>query len=547
MNRKNWISALMAVMMVISMMTCFAVPTVMAEEVDLSNVPSVQSISSAQSGSQQYKIETVEDLIYAAKNYKFYTAGDMIYLANDLDIATYDGGFAGEFLGFGENHDSNKGTTFMADFDGLGHTIYNYEDTHAIFRGKGGILRNLNIVDANMNAAAAGALVVAAADALGTTTISNVHIYNSTITAGNVGVAMILGFTNNKATRHVLIENCSVINSTVETETTTGGSSLVAVRFRDQSGASLTLKNIVVAESTLITPNTTNEGGGLVVADCAGRGSLAVLTFDNIAVLNCKLVNLSDSCAGILTVGPKYGGTINATNIFAAGNMRSTNEGASWKKLDRVIDYTSSCTVILGEIRNVVTDVGVTNVVKSAKSGVATIPNENQTTGYGVEAALASANIFADVGGYTLWGYDGDGMIVPADAASSFPYQITFVTEEDTIVLGTDPDGCMVGDEDLLSMIETTDWLDAQTGDYWVGDIGQLFTESARFVQDGVCAYRYESTGVDTHKLTCLNSGCSEHPDQEIPCLEDDGALRDPSLDEDEVKYFTPAMLGYNP
>ena len=118
MKRKNWLSALLAVMMVISMVACIALPVTAEGTTDLSSLPGVlnedgtanpTAEKAADANVDEYVINNWADLIWASKNptlfgtkaTRFTAAnpyGDILHLNFDPDITKY----AEEYVAFSD-------------------------------------------------------------------------------------------------------------------------------------------------------------------------------------------------------------------------------------------------------------------------------------------------------------------------------------------------------------------------------------------------------------------------------------------------------------
>ncbi len=102
MTRKNWLSALLAVMMVISMMACIALPAVAASDLTLDEAKTLPLASTATASDTvtKYQINSVDELLAAshasvtsnptANSSTIFKDGDTIYITADLDITAWD-------------------------------------------------------------------------------------------------------------------------------------------------------------------------------------------------------------------------------------------------------------------------------------------------------------------------------------------------------------------------------------------------------------------------------------------------------------------------
>ncbi len=525
MNRKNWTSALVALMMVISMMTCFAVPTAVAEtEMALpEDAVSVQEVETSES--TNFYIETIEDLIYAATNWKKYVAGDTIFLINDLDIDTYDGDFTGEFTGFGIRQDPSD--QMRADFNGLGHTIYNYSHTVALFGGMSGDVTNLTFVNATVNSSGYEGILFGftGVGANANLTVKNVHFVNCTLTNTNGYVGLMFGYLHGK-TRSITIEDCSAINSSVTDEGQSAG--LFWGRIGDSG--SLTVKNVFAYNCSVTDKGAAKKGGGLLGGDFYPKVAGDILvTIDNVAIIDCvRESQLSDPSIlyGFQTSGTaKVMATI--SNVYTCG-VTSNGESVEILVNQEDADSTASFT-------NVVTNASVLASVNN------TVDNENIADPFDIHLAAAWMNKNA----LFRWAVK-EGEFLPADENNPEAYLVTFETEEGDVYFGTDVTGAIHPTEDELNLLGGKSWLDAQTGESWTLNWDQTYTGYYRYVEEGLHRYRYLPEGNDRHRLICLGEeNCTQHREKVRSCMDDGCMLRNDALDAAEVKYTSPALLGY--
>ena len=133
-NKRNWISALLAVMMVISMMACIVVP-VAAEEYTLpKDAVHIDDITALNTEGRNIYIESAKDLVTLATKQagKLLHLTDVVYLKNDIDVSTYKGAdgtntFAADYAAM------TYGKSGVFSIDGLGHVISNWNDTQGMF------------------------------------------------------------------------------------------------------------------------------------------------------------------------------------------------------------------------------------------------------------------------------------------------------------------------------------------------------------------------------------------------------------------------------
>ena len=200
-----------------------------------------------------YTVNDMIDLEVLASMGSMLPANCTVYLNTDLDMG-------------GQRFQGVGGMT--ANFDGLGHTIYNYTEDTAFFAGfNGSFLKNVNFADASVSAES-----VVADYLIGDVLISGVCVENSTVYAPD-GIAA--GLVVGNATGNITVENCQVVNC-----------------------------DSVVA---------TGVQSGLVV------GSVQNATFNNVGVFNCGGTATALIAANL--------GTVTASNIytgFVVGDLFTT-------------------------------------------------------------------------------------------------------------------------------------------------------------------------------------------------------------------------------
>lgn len=446
----------------------------------------------------QFSISSLNELIFAAKNYAAFTADDTVYLETDLDIADYNGDFAADFPGLGVNHDK----PFPAAFNGLNHTIYNYTDTHAFMAAAGaGGLKNLKFEGGTVTLSTYGGFVLGfgtlGADLTGT--ISNVHVKNATVNAigTGYGVAIMAGGCNNKA-RHITFENCSVEDCTVHAPDLNEMAGIFFARLGDKATGSLTMNNIVVADSTLISNNQEDSGGGLLIADVRRPG--IGLSLSNIAMIGNRIVNTEDSQASIITNNGKFAWTRgvgpDVSNIVAMGNLRSIDGQQSWAPIPAL--FTDNHDFWTVNLTNAITD----EQVKYEVLGHSKIENVSNIHLMNTEGALAALNATAEMD----WTVE-DGAIVPAK--ENAPVTVTFTfTDGKTMRLGT-VNGTLTADAAAKAMIDAEVW----NGFDW----SNSFTADTAYTA-AVHTLTY-TKGNGTHTVSCADCGEAAH-NGTFPCAE---------------------------
>ncbi|MBQ7934811.1 MAG: hypothetical protein IJ333_00455, partial [Clostridia bacterium] len=296
----KWISALTAVMLILSMLTVIILPA-SAGGVDteaLDPVTVATEADTATDARKDYKIASLSDLLYAAANPTYFGVGDVIYLTADLDISEYEGDFATDFLNFDPAGDLKA--DFDADFNGMGHTISHYTEAIAFFNGRvNGVIRDLVFDQATVTAGSTQSSIIMRTTEDGAT-LDNVHIKNSTLTTANqTYTGAMVSFVQN-GNKSLTIRNCSIVNTHVAS-TYSGAYAAGLFMGRYRTGNTLTMENCVAVNSSVSGTTATSNGSGLVVGDVHYKASNDVGTsavFDNIGVFNCEYKNYgADSTA----------------------------------------------------------------------------------------------------------------------------------------------------------------------------------------------------------------------------------------------------------
>lgn len=436
----------------------------------------------------EFSVSSLKDLIFLANNYASFAAEDTVYLETDLNITEYEGNFSDDFPGIGVSHDKY----LKATFNGQNHTIYNYSDTHAFMAAAGeGGLKNLKFDGGTVTLSTYGAFVlgfgVIGADL--TATIANVHVKNATVTTDGTGygVAIMAGGANNKV-RHITFENCSVENCVVNAPNLTEMAGIFMAREGDKVTGSLTMNNIVVANSTLIANNDDDCGGGLLISGIR-RPNIPV-TLTNIAMIGNKLVNGEHSQAAIITSNEKFawsdGYSATASNIIAVGNMRSIDGQETWAPMNALFNDNHHFWTV--ELTNAITDAGVTYEVL----GHSRIVNNSNIRYMNKEAALAALNVTADAD----WTVETGSIVLTADTA---PVTVTFTfTDGREIRLGS-ANGTLSADDATKAKIDSEVWAE---GFVW----SNTFTADTAYT-----ALKHNITyavGEGTHTASCAD--CTE-------------------------------------
>ncbi|MBQ4052617.1 MAG: hypothetical protein IJD09_03110 [Clostridia bacterium] len=396
MKPKRWICAILVLIMALSPLSAFALPATAQE-----GMPSAITATATDTDSdipQAYSISSLEELIYAAAHPSYYGKGDTLCLTADLDIRQYNGDFAQDFLNFTPEDDF--GTDLLADFHGMGHTIYYYTESLPFINGRAnGVIRDLTFQYANVTAGATQSAILARTTELGII-FDNVHILDSTLSTQNdsyCGALIAFAQNNNK---QVIIRNCSVVNTHVSTSHTgsTLGIGLLMGLYR--TGSTLFVYNTLAADSTVSGINASSYGAGLLVGEVALKAHNEKSTyalFKNVAVLNCALKNYrTTSYAHAIFSVARSGAAITAQNLYALGNKCPSQAGSDNpdKSLSCMFYSLSSGTVSASDYK---VDTGVTNLTQKTAT-----PTGNRTTNYTVSAVLDDLNR-ADDANYLKW------------------------------------------------------------------------------------------------------------------------------------------------
>lgn len=387
MNKRNWISALLAVMMVISMMACIAVPVAAEEVYDLTQeeAEALPSVTTAHQddGVQSYKISNWEEFIWAASSERYkktdetvgyvstgamknassqtvyggiamnptfidvarlQTSGaydykkvedpanyDRLYLTCDLDVADYSSesgtgldAFLADFDAFG--YDGYNYETPLIVFDGLNHTITGIKTTASLFGGQfAGVIRNL-VFDRCVGdtTVAYGGFMVQSVNETGCI-IENVHIRNSTYTSNqqNAG-AFFVGLANNN-NRRAIFKDCSIVNSHMN---------LTYVGAVNYTGLFAGLINTPDIASTK-RPGATNVVSGAencvavgCTITCNSLGTTGGLLFGRIGNKSAQGALVFDNIAvfdcGIITTGDSAGNSAYASAVACSNAVATT-------------------------------------------------------------------------------------------------------------------------------------------------------------------------------------------------------------------------------
>ncbi len=347
MNRKNWTGALLAVMMVISMMACFVLPAAAATDYNTLPLASTATQSDAYT---EYRIDSVDELLRASHNActtnptangsSNFKLGDVIYLTADLDIdawdcsnwATYDAA-TGKYTTIG-NWISNPNKTayqvysttatgvelgskkdvfaylynsfnarnayysyHLFNFNGLGHTIKNYYAYSSFLCGDTyGTISNLTFENARVENANpnkytgwtgnAKAIVSRSCGENGFK-VDNVHLINCTTQASSGTYhGAFLDLASNGA-RPVSITNSSMIGCNINAAAADSNNQFGLMIGDYRTTATLTLKNIVLYNCKISHPGKTDSYNNRGLLMGVASTKTPTLNVDNVAVINC--------------------------------------------------------------------------------------------------------------------------------------------------------------------------------------------------------------------------------------------------------------------
>lgn len=417
----------------------------------------------------EYQINSVAELVAAASKWNQFKAGDTVYLTADLDISTYTGDFATDFIGFGTGHDAAK--NFVADFDGLNHTIYNYADDEAFFGGIGADVKNLKFSNAVVNVTAgtnSGALLFGQnCIGYGKTeelVFSNIHVYDSKVnllpSTGVICGAIMAAQQNNKAARNFTFENCSVVNCEVSTTYTSSyGTGIFTARMSDKTSTH-NYKNCIVANSTVTVPNCGNDkaqGIGVFVGEINARASMET-NVTNCAMINNRVVigSTGESVCVVAPVTNNAATTLNITNVYATGNTVCAGGSTTPVAIDNLTAYSGTTQTHTISVTDCKTDAGVAYGYKCATDSLS-IANANAIADYNL------ANVLADLNANTAvydWVLNSNGAPVIREGGELAPYTVTFVNVGTYF---TDKTGKLILDDDTKATLASTAWKNAET------------------------------------------------------------------------------------
>ncbi len=507
MNRKNVLSALMALIMVISMVALFVFPT--GADVDLSKVNPVTAATGASSLAQNFKITTVDELIYAAEHPTYFGDGDVIYLANDLDISTYGESFGADFKNFNPAQDGR--TEMNIVFDGLGHTIYNYADDRAFFYGRQvNVIQNLNFVNARVVDKGAGAPTgVILRTVERHVDIFNCHVKDSYCYSTNGGYnGVFVGLVNN-GNKSLTIANCSLSNTMVHVDY--GGawaSGLFVGRYGSQG--SIIMRNCIANNSTLKfkSGTGTNGGGGLMVGEIYNTSYEEIAVFDNIGVFDCVFESGNSHTApnAIVTTVGKGASTVRVTydRLYAAGNLESRGDGTYIPIPDLIYNWMGDTLYTSGDEH--CTDDTVENVLFHKQDSSQTIPSVNKDPIFSMGAAMLIMNKNAEpeeTEPYIDWGIGVDGAPQNLAEGGKAPMKMSFIKDGEEKAYYTNAEGVIYTTDVNYQLLRKDSWKDLNGKNYFAKTLDWTtlsFDKSMTFTAHELMVTCYED---GTHSVIC--------------------------------------------
>ncbi len=521
MKSKNVLSALLAVMMVLSMMTAIAMPAVAAGE--KTDLPSIQTATSSDKVTE-YAMSSVADLIWWGQNPTAVTASDTVYLTKDLDITAYGPTFKNDFVNIRRTY---------ASLDGQGHTIYGYTNGLPIFSDRyyGKTIRNLIIDSAYVESSQYGACILAKwleADCL----IENVHLRNCKVLGSDSAVtgvtygyhSLVVGYMNNrKSDFDITFRSCSIVNSTMDCNGW-ADCGLWVGRFR--SGGQIRFENCVTYNSDIV-----NFTSGSTISAFGWLSDSREVYVDNIGAFNCDMIGAPVSQALFSCSNQEF---LYVNNLFSAGNKTSSSIGMTHADIP-----VSTASVVGYAVDNYLVDGGTTKVTTStAASG------DKKVFDLAVGAALEAMNKVTDINGmdYPDWGFDKNGYLVLVEEGSDAEpiHEVVYKQFDGTVItsLPTDINGNLVIDEATLAVLKSNHWrLENGTQNYANNTPWETmaFNASTSFLAHDTAVAPHE-TEAKYHTVTCTMDGCEETVEK-IPCV----GIQQADLYE-EAGYFDPAV-----
>lgn len=511
MKRKNVFSALLAVLMVFSMLTVITLPA-LAETgftpKDLTNVAGVQTVDTADPLVTEFKISSFEDLQWLANetNTVKFSAEDTIYLATGLDLS-------GKTFGGLPN--------LTANFDGNGNTISNYNSAAPFFghNYNPGDIQNVTFYKATVAGAEYNSVLVGKYNA--SFTVENVHVqYSQSTTTSSNYASLFIGMCNSVDIIDVTLRNCSVTNSTLKSTVSTAGAGFLTAYFRTSNGQ-LTVENCIVANNTMsgFYNSSAKYKNSLLVGGLRSRdeGGVTYACFKNVGVFNCSVVNPKgsvDPCAIILTTTGSDVAVVESKYIYAANNKIASTVGGLTADADITYLFYDPADVNSVSVANYYTvDPAVQYLEKTEKGSSTAVQSTNQKENYNLAAGVLEMNtntIFD-------WAVAQDGSVKPMDAGENTAYTIQFTYGNNVLKLATDVDGTLFLNAETLVILQGNKWVkdgaDETVPFQYTGWATKIFDQNTSFTSlpltaedyaglpfastavkgDGIAAYKIDS------------------------------------------------------
>ena len=406
---------LLAAIMMLTMLNGIVLP-VSAGNINASTlipVTEAKEPDTATDAIENYRIDTIADLIYAAAHPGHYGAGDTIFLMNDLDLDLYNGDFSADFSNFASN-------AFMADFDGAEHTIFNYKEALPFFNSTvNSTIRNLIFENAVVEAGMTQSAILMRTTEHGAI-LDNVHIRNSVLSTQNsTYAAALVSFVQNNS-KPLSIRNCSVVNTHISTTSTTNAYAMGLFVGRYRTGNHLLAENCIAANSSVSGTTAINHGSGLLIGDIANKaynGVITSATLKNIGVFNCEYKNYgADSTAYAAVTVVQGGASVTADHIYAGGNKRSSTAGMATADVAMEnLFYIIAGTLDMGNNYRVAPEISYVIMDRSNASNTLPAAAAQVTAGYTMNSALSNLNSLQN-DDYLTWTIGNNGSPITLNA-----------------------------------------------------------------------------------------------------------------------------------
>lgn len=601
MKKNRVLSAVLAVMMLISMIACIALP---AAALDYTTLP-LASTAIRGDGINAYQINSVAELLKTCKVLKLRQYGatgtsggpesgltgdaryaiwnfettDTIYITADLDmanwdytsVATYDANtgkytpnfyanedasgnnkvnlvyaendgsvtadtlqelFSVMYSGFSWGYQAGKGySNLTVTFDGLGHTISNFYDTHPFIRGSLiGKMKNLTFANPEVDAellytvALAGVLVngVNAPAVFDWTetyalTFENVHVFGAELTApeGATNAGIFLSATNKAAP--VQIKNCSLVGSSI-TDNMLNAANIGVGLLAGYANTTVDVENCFIYDSSIVRTNDLPYANGLLLGNTA-RNARVDYSFDNVAVVDCSFVTPNASATQISVLNSTNdhldATPSTANNVYVSGNTYATSATATPATIGSLYSYCgTAANRVIPTFSNVYTDVADAYIdVADAEQTVALTATQ-KVTNMTLATVINEMNANVPANGI-YWTADAvKGMAPSATAVASNP-SVKFVFDDHTVVYVADATGKVTIDAETKALLAAETWADGE-GQTAVLDFDNLTVAADTVYTVATHKLTYTAEANNTHSVTC--SRCTEHTATGVAC-----------------------------